>query len=90
MAPQRLPVIDNHNHNAIYFQVQGLVRPSDSVRISGNSQHSALPDDEAGRTEEGQVAQLQDQGRQGRVQGVQEAQGLQLHHAHAHRRHHGE
>ena len=53
-------------------------------------EHPALPDDEGGGAEAGAAAQLPpEEGGRRRVQGDQEAQGLQLHHAHAHRRHHG-
>ena len=72
------------------MQVPRAVRAPGAVHDARRAQHPALPDDEGGGAEAGATAQLPpEEGGRRRVQGDQEAQGLQLHHAHAHRRHHG-
>ena len=54
------------------------------MRVPGDPEHPSLPHDEGGGEEAGAAPQLQAEGHEGRVQRVQEAQGLQLHHAYAH------
>ena len=74
----------------LVLQVPRAVRAPDPVHHARRPQHIAVPHDEGGGAEEGATAQLppeEDGGR--RVEGVQETQGLQLHDAHAHSRHHG-